>query len=184
MSKARQLNDVERLARIFSRVTIKGDCWLWQGHVHPNGYGTTAHKGRGWRVHRLVYTLVKGPVPPDHDVCHSCDVRTCINPAHLWIGTRKQNMEDCLAKKRHDSMKRTHCPMGHEYTPENTYWKKGCKERPNPARMCRTCQRIRQRVMAGWPEELALTMSAVPKGFRPVGGKFKRASFREDARHE
>jgi hypothetical protein len=131
------------------------------------------------RVHRIMYTIVNGPVSSDLDVCHSCDNRLCCNPAHLWVGTRKQNMEDCLAKARHDSMKRTHCPAGHEYTPENTYWKNGCKDRPNPARMCRACQRIRQRLMAGWPESVAFSTPAVSRGKRLMRGNWKRAAFRE-----
>lgn len=158
-----------------------GDCWIWRGWVAHNGYGQRAFRGKTMRVHRIMYTIVNGPVPSELDVCHTCDNRLCCNPAHLWVGTRKQNMEDCLAKSRHDSLKRTHCPRGHAYTPENTYYTPPRKNRKAGARMCKTCQRIRQRLMAGWPEDLALTMDAVPHGERPLGISWKRT---EDARHE
>lgn len=179
MSGSRPRSTEWHIAAIKAKTRIEGDCWVWTGWVTHNGYGEKMYKGKQRRVHRLMYELHHGPVPADMDVCHTCDVRLCCNPAHLWVGTRKQNMEDCLAKKRHDSMKRTHCPRGHEYTPENTRWKPPSKERPAGARECMVCNRIRNRLRAGWPPELAYVMSVVPKGKRPVGKKWKRLSVRE-----
>lgn len=162
-------------------VRTDSGCLIWPGSKTLNGYGEASINGKRGRVHRLVYEHYNGPVPEGMDVCHTCDTRACIEPSHLWVGTRKQNMEDCLAKKRHDSMKRTHCPRGHEYTPETTRWKPPSKERPAGARECAVCNRIRNRLRAGWPEELAYVMSAVPKGKRPVGIKWKRGTSRERA---
>jgi hypothetical protein len=169
------------IAAIRAKTIQQGDCWIWQGWVTHNGYGEKAYRGKTWRVHRLMYTLTQGPVSSGMDVCHSCDVRLCCNPAHLWVGTRKQNMEDCLAKERHDSMKRTHCPRGHEYTPENTYFKGPQKSRPAGARNCKVCQRIRLRIKAGWPLELAESLPAVAKGSRPVKARLVRNTHRESA---
>lgn len=163
-------------------------CLVWPGSKTLNGYGEASINGRRGRVHRLVYEHFHGPIPDGYDVCHSCDTRACIEPSHLWAGSRKENMEDCVKKGRHDSLRRTHCPRGHEYTPENTRWKKPNKWRPAGARECVTCNRLRQRLLAGWPRHLAESMSAVRKGTKPINANWKAirmaVSSREDDSHE
>jgi hypothetical protein len=74
-------------------------CWLWTGAT-TGGYGQFYHKGKQHRAHRLSYEMHKGEVPEGADVCHKCDVRCCVNPDHLFIGTRKDNMQDCVTKGR------------------------------------------------------------------------------------
>lgn len=75
-----------------------GPCWLWTGHcqkgTHP--YGTSS----GRLTHRLAWVLTNGPVPDGLRVLHRCDVCNCCNPAHLWLGTQKDNVDDMRAKGR------------------------------------------------------------------------------------
>ena len=73
-----------------------GGCWLWAGTINAGGYGYTS---RGM-AHRLSYKTFVGNVPDDILVCHTCDVRACINPAHLWLGTHKDNSDDMMKKQR------------------------------------------------------------------------------------
>ena len=91
MRKSRTLED--RTGEFWSRVKVVGDCWEWQGTICSNGYGST-HLFKHWTrwAHRVSYLLSKGDIPPGKEILHSCDNRRCINPEHLSVGTRKQNM--------------------------------------------------------------------------------------------
>jgi len=74
-------------------------CRIWGGRIAPNGYGT---RGRKY-AHRIALEAALGrPVTPGMDACHTCDVRSCIEPTHLYEGTRKQNMADCTERQRHN----------------------------------------------------------------------------------
>lgn len=75
-------------------------CKLWTGFKKPSGYGQIKRERKTWRVHRWVWTQEHGPIPAKMEVCHYCDVRACYEGKHLFLGTRKQNMEDCKAKGR------------------------------------------------------------------------------------
>lgn len=75
-------------------------CWIWLGAEKGNGYGNV-RQGRGnIPAHRRSFIESFGPVPTGVDVCHRCDTRCCINPDHLFLGTRLDNMRDCAAKGR------------------------------------------------------------------------------------
>lgn len=90
--------------RFWNRVDVKGenDCWPWKGSRNKGGYGLyLANDKRGHTAHRMAWTLLHGEPPPDKFVCHTCDTRLCCNPAHLWLGTHRQNMADMVAKGRH-----------------------------------------------------------------------------------
>lgn len=85
---------------IISRVSHENGCWLWKLAKDGGGYGIGTLKGRTCRPHRLAYEAFVGEIPQGMMVCHTCDVRHCCNPDHLWVGTGADNTADMIAKGR------------------------------------------------------------------------------------
>lgn len=75
-----------------------GGCWIWTGRLNTGGYGNATR--RNVSAHRASYTVFVGPVPEGLCVLHKCDVRSCINPDHLFVGTHKDNTHDAMRKGR------------------------------------------------------------------------------------
>lgn len=83
-----------------------GGCWMWVGARKPTGYGNFYLAGKHVNAHKAAWLLFKGEITNGLVVCHSCDVPSCVNPEHLFIGTHLENMQDMRAKGR--SPKRDH----------------------------------------------------------------------------
>ena len=126
------------LDRFPARVTPDpaSDCWLWTGFIQPNGYGRAYMDKKMQFAHRIAFSLAKGPIPSKTCVCHRCDNPRCVNPEHLFLGDQAANIGDMIQKHRQNNQKKTQCPAGHEYTPENVYLYQG-------RRYCRACTRTR-----------------------------------------
>jgi hypothetical protein len=129
--------------RFWSRVDRRGadECWPWTG-ANSRGYGQFYVDGRNRRATQVSWEMHNGaPFPDGKMACHSCDNPACVNPRHIWPGTMSDNINDCVRKGRHVSPNvpwnagLTHCKRGHEFTAENTYWRKGI-------RSCRKCIRL------------------------------------------
>lgn len=83
------------------------DCWLFDGaSVRPSGHPHFHVNGRGIGAHKFSWLHHCGPIPVGLVVCHTCDVPRCVNPAHLFLGTQKQNVLDSRLKRHRRGMQK------------------------------------------------------------------------------
>lgn len=104
-AKTLDLSSVERI-EVIKRFESKyvpepnSGCWLWVSHTSSNGYGAERYKQRQISAHRLSYALFTGPIQQGFVIRHKCDVRLCVNPDHLVIGTNDDNIRDMVSRNR------------------------------------------------------------------------------------
>jgi hypothetical protein len=108
------------------------DCWEWTAGTTKLGYGRINVNGESKYATHVAWFLKHGswPVLP---ILHKCDYPQCINPSHLFEGTRSDNHRDMCSKGRHWNQKKTHCIHGHPLFGDNLYIK------PDGKRTCRKC---------------------------------------------
>lgn len=132
-------------ARLLARIKVDANgCWIWQLSMRSDGYGQVSDThGKPTAAHRQMWFALYGERPwsTGHYVCHACDVRPCINPAHLWKGTPADNNRDRDQKGRNPQKNMTHCKRGHAFSPENTISPRLGQ------RACRTCQNMHLRLL-------------------------------------
>ncbi len=132
-------NKVNKDGPIPTHAPHLGPCWVWTASNNGNGYGVIGLGKQNAYVHRISYEWQYGPIPLMYEIDHICENRSCVNPTHLQLATHQQNIARSASPPAKNT-KKTHCPKGHAYTPENTYrQKKG-------GRYCRACAIERMRV--------------------------------------
>lgn len=120
----------------WARVHKTEGCWQWTGNVAPNGYGRIGN--RLYCAHRYAYALLVGTIPDGKQLDHLCRNRSCVNPAHLEVVTRRENILRGVGITA-QLARQTHCKRGHLFSAENTYLYRG-------SRSCMACQRERSRL--------------------------------------
>jgi hypothetical protein len=100
--------------RFWLLVRKSDSCWEWTGLRCVKGYGLCTVKCRRAFSHRVSWELAHGPIPEGLCVLHSCDNPACVRPDHLFLGTRKDNSDDKVAKGRQAKGKRAHKKLSHE----------------------------------------------------------------------
>lgn len=115
------------------------DCIIDPRKPGKNGYVQVGWRIKGMRfqayAHRLAWEEAYGSIPAGMSVLHTCDVRNCVNPEHLFLGTYKDNAQDMVKKGRHWNQRKTHCKNGHPFT--------GTRD-SRGRRMCKECEQIRE----------------------------------------
>ena len=135
---------LERVMR-YIQYDTNGGCWLWDSGITFNGHSHypifTLRPGKQERVNRFMYRTHNGPIMRNEIVRHTCDVTLCVNPAHLIVGTHKDNAQDRETRGRsrwavHGVA--SHCRYGHPMSGENLRIYGG-------RRACRECRNERGR---------------------------------------
>ena len=103
-SEFNKMNWPEHVGRNFwSHVNYPGNdqaCWEWQAYTLWDGYGQFRFFGKNIKCHKVAYMYYFGPIPPGLWILHNCDNRLCVNPEHLYAGTRKDNDNDVINRGR------------------------------------------------------------------------------------
>jgi len=88
--------------RFWSKVEMgkPDECWEWRAYRNQDGYGKYMLNGRVESAHRIAWQMNWGDIPDGLCVCHRCDNPACINPAHLYLATHQENMDDMREKGR------------------------------------------------------------------------------------
>lgn len=142
--------------RVIDKLVVGDYCWDFDG--------THNEQGESDRVHRIIYLALRGAIPVGLTLDHLCHNRGCCRPSHLEPVTQRKNQRRGIK-----GVLTTHCPQGHEYTPENTETWRG-------RRSCRTCKRARGRLI-DWHRQTAPERRAV---LRAAGARYaaKRRALR------
>lgn len=130
------VRSTDQEAAFWAKVEKTDGCWQWAGPTMRQGYGYISRNGRIVYAHRHAYELLVGPIPDGLVIDHLCRNTSCVNPAHLEPVTQRENVLRGNAPAAKNAVK-THCPRGHEYTPENTI----TRDRDGRiSRQCRECK--------------------------------------------
>lgn len=129
-----------QLERFLKFVHKTPTCWLWIGGIQSKGYGMM-RCGRAAEgmilAHRFAYEHFKGPLSEGLEIDHLCRVRCCVNPDHLELVTRKENLHRSPITIFNTNRDKIYCIRGHAFTTENT------RMSIDGRRICRSCHRIR-----------------------------------------
>jgi len=121
-----------KIRAITDKIKFTDGCHIWTGAKNQLGYGRITIFGKSKQAHRVIYELVKGPIPEGLVLDHKCKNPSCVNTEHLEPVSQLENVRRGLVNQ---NKQKTHCKYGHKFTPKNTAIDK------NGRRNCRQCHR-------------------------------------------
>lgn len=133
-ASVKTIPNFESHEKLFKRISMSGDCWVWNGSRTNGGYGYLTIHSNKYLAHRVSFSIFNGDLDNSLVIDHTCKNRACINPDHLRQVTIKENtLFNSLALTAGNSLKES-CKNGHPFTPKNTY------PIPSGGRACRICR--------------------------------------------
>lgn len=129
-------------------------CWLWKGATTSHGYGALEWEGRTRAAHIVSYLVHKGEIPKGMVCRHTCDVRRCVDPNHLVLGTKRDNSRDMVERGRSASGDRSGSRRHPERLPRgDRHWTKTATDRSSTGRLCKlddeTAKAVKEGLMMG-----------------------------------
>ena len=121
------------MQRFWDKVEKTDSCWIWKAYSDP--YGRFYYKNKTVKAHRFAYESLLGKIPEGLETDHLCLNKKCVNPHHLEMVTKEENLRRNKGRKH---KLQTYCINGHKFNEENTYI------RPDGHRNCRVCDKLRQ----------------------------------------
>lgn len=95
LAKPEQLFDTQTIRRFAANIrVVDSGCHIWTGNIGTGDYGFFGIDGKNYKAHRIAWMMTYGRIPEGKSVCHTCDKPPCVNPAHLYLGTAKENAID------------------------------------------------------------------------------------------
>lgn len=155
-------NALERFEKHCMPEPMSG-CLLWIGALYGTGYAQFWYQGKLIRGHRWYWEYFHGPIPSGLELDHICRVRSCVNLHHLQAVPKYVNMSRGFGPTAINKRK-THCLRGHEYTPENTYFRSARYGHRAGNRECKACWNIRSHSVGTHtvPPKLPAPTSSIP----------------------
>ncbi len=101
MSEPKEKRPRDPIERVLSKVAKTNGCWIYKGRIDVHGYAVFRANKKKHRVHRYLYEHFVRTLNKYELCCHICDVKSCINPDHIFIGTNKDNYDDLKNKGKH-----------------------------------------------------------------------------------
>lgn len=143
-----------QLKNFWRRVEKTPGCWLWRGTIVRGGYGHVSINDETIKAHRVSWEIHKGAIPEGLRVLHHCDVRCCVRPEHLFLGTAAANSKNMVLKGRHRNGNGKGAAKGLRSGAYTKPWRRPRGERHGNSKLtCEIVKEIRTRLATGESQE-------------------------------